>query len=103
MTANVDWGTRTINFATTGTTLGNLNTGAVSGSPGHDLTGTLTYNAGVNSFTGAVQAANFGSTNLAGNATGRFYGPAAQEIGGVYNLQGNGLNAMTGAFGGKRP
>ena len=71
MTANVDWGTRTINFATTGTTLGNLNTGAVTGSPGHDLTGTLTYVAGVNSFTGAVQAANSGSTNLAGSATGR--------------------------------
>ena len=64
-----------------------------------NLTGTLTYSAGSNQFTGAV--ANSGST-LSGTATGRFYGPAAQEIGGTFGLTGAGLSAYGGGFGAHR-
>jgi len=35
--------------------------------------------------------------------TGRFYGPTAQEIGGVFSLKGTGPQTMLGGFGGKQP
>jgi len=34
--------------------------------------------------------------------TGKFYGPAAEEVGGIYNISGSGLNRHAGAFGAKR-
>jgi hypothetical protein len=43
------------------------------------------------------------NTQLTGTATGRFYGPLAEEIGGVYSLNGAGpLQSMGGGFGGKK-
>jgi hypothetical protein len=38
---------------------------------------------------------------MTGNATGNFYGPSAQEIGGTFALTGGGASYL-GAFGGKR-
>jgi hypothetical protein len=68
--------------------------------PALDLTGTLTYAPGSSQFIGPVTSGN----GLSGNANGRFYGPAAQEIGGVYSLTGiDPLMRMLGAFGGRRP
>jgi hypothetical protein len=101
MTATVDFGARTVDFRTTGTTIGNLSTGGSPISrPGLDLRGNLGYAAGTNQFTGGVSTAD---TSLNGSATGRFYGPAAQEIGGVYSLTGAGQSSLIGGFGGKRP
>ncbi|MFP5394607.1 MAG: transferrin-binding protein-like solute binding protein [Alphaproteobacteria bacterium] len=37
---------------------------------------------------------------MSGNATGRFFGPTANEIGGTFYLTGAGGNFI-GAFGGK--
>ncbi|HEX5477193.1 MAG TPA: hypothetical protein VFX09_05000, partial [Burkholderiales bacterium] len=62
--------------------------------------GTLTYTNGINHFSGPVITG--GATPLTGNATGRFYGPSVEEIGGVYSLSGTGLSRMLGGFGGKR-
>jgi hypothetical protein len=59
----------------------------------------LSYAQGVNSFSGGLTTAN-GALN--GQGTGRFYGPSAQEIGGVYSLSGSGLSRLIGGFGGKR-
>lgn len=99
MSANVDWGAKSIMFTTTGTTVTNLNTGgAPVANAGLNLTGTLTYSPVTNSFTGSVTPATVAMT---GAATGRFYGPAAQEIGGTYSLTGAG-GTMVGGFGGKR-
>jgi len=58
----------------------------------------LTYSDATNSFTGALKDGN----NFTGTATGRFYGPNAEELGGVFNLSGSGLNNHAGAFGAKK-
>ena len=99
MRANVDFGSGNIQFSTSNTILANANTGASSADNGLNLSGMLSYAQGVNSFSGGLTTAN-GSMN--GQGTGRFYGPSAQEVGGVYSLSGGGVNRMIGAFGGKR-
>jgi hypothetical protein len=97
MSANVNFATQNIAFSTTNTATSAFGvTGTTTAAPNLNLSGTLTYAAGTNQFTGGVSA-----TGLAGNATGRFFGPAAEEIGGLYNLTGAG-GTMSGAFGGKR-
>ncbi|HET7832182.1 MAG TPA: hypothetical protein VFK88_04380 [Gallionella sp.] len=72
------------------------------------MSGTLSYTAGSNTFTGTVTTAN----GMSGNATGRFYGPgiatatankvagAPPEIGGTFAVMGT-AGTMQGAFGGK--
>jgi len=60
----------------------------------------LSYTAGTNSFAGDVT--NGGS--LSGTSTGRFYGPSAEELGGVFILQaGSGIpETYGGAYGAKK-
>ena len=99
MSAAVDFGSRSIQFSTSDTRLSNSNTDARTTDNGLNLSGTLSYAQGVNSFSGAVGTQNL---QLSGQGAGRFYGPAAEEIGGVYSLQGNGVSRMLGGFGGKR-
>ncbi|NTV96615.1 MAG: transferrin-binding protein-like solute binding protein [Thiobacillus sp.] len=93
-----DFGARELAFATSNTeTSQDLLTS--DSAPALDLSGTLTYAAGSNSFTGTV--ANSGA--LSGTANGRFYGPAAEELGGVFALSsGTGFETYAGAFGGVR-
>jgi hypothetical protein len=101
MSAIVDFGARTIVFATTNTTAANLSTGApLLNSTNLNVTGSLSYALGSNQFSGNVSAP---MASLNGSATGRFYGPAAEEIGGTYGLSGVGqTERLMGAFGGKR-
>lgn len=111
MNATVDFAARTVAFATTGTT--SLSNNAAAGTlptanSGLNMSGTLSYAAGSNTFTGAVTTTN----GMSGNATGRFYGPgigaatatkvigAPPEIGGTFAVMGAGVGAMQGAFGG---
>jgi hypothetical protein len=99
MSAVVDFGAHSIAFSTTNTvTMPFGVTGTTTGAPNLNLSGTLTYTAGTNQFAGGV--ATPGNT-LTGTANGRFFGPAAEEIGGLYSAAGGGAT-MTGAFGGKR-
>lgn len=95
MSADVNFGSRSIQFSTSGTKIGN----SLTPEPGLDLKGNLSYAPGVNAFSGSMQTNN---GQLSGQGAGRFYGPAAEEIGGVYSLQGSGLSRLVGAFGGKR-
>jgi hypothetical protein len=99
MRADVDFGSRNIQFSTSNTRVTNSNTHVRTTDTGLNLSGSLSYAPGVNAFSGTVQTQN---TLLGGQAGGRFYGPAAEEIGGVYSLQGAGLSRMLGGFGGKR-
>ncbi len=121
MNATANFATQTIAFSTTGTltapfTAPGANFHTNSGptpttpvaNPGLDMTGTLSYAAGNNTFTGTVTTSN----GVSGNATGRFYGPglaaatatkvagAPPEIGGTFAVTGA-AGAMQGAFGGK--
>lgn len=101
MRAVTDFSNRRIEFSTTGTLLTNLNNphGPRTTNTGLDLAGTLNYAPGVNQFSGNVGTQN---AQLTGSAVGRFYGPAAQEIGGTYGLSSSGGQKMLGGFGGKR-
>lgn len=101
MTAATDFVARSIAFSTTNTSLTNLNTAAQTSDAGLNLSGTFSYSAGTNLFSGSLATAN---SNLTGTGTGRFYGPTAQEIGGTYRLQAvSGVSSMVGSFGGSRP
>jgi hypothetical protein len=99
MRADVNFSGRSIGFSTSNTTLVNTNSGVQSTDPNLNLTGTFSYAQGVNAFSGRVNTAN---SQLTGQGSGRFYGPTAEEIGGVYSLSGAGVSRMIGGFGGKR-
>ena len=86
LTVGVNFGTRILDFSTTNTqTSSNWDTSAPTFTPngGLDLTGKLTYAAGTNSFTGSVSSVG----GLTGDSTGQFYGPKAEELGGVFFLK----------------
>ncbi len=74
-----------LTFTTNNTQLQNLQTNAITLAPNLNMNGTLTYGAGSNQFTGSVTDGVH-----SGSATGRFYGPTASEVGGVYSLTGGG-------------
>jgi hypothetical protein len=59
---------------------------------------TLTYGSNSNTFSGNVSDEG----NRSGTATGRFFGPAAQEIGGVYYVKGTDGSTNIGSFVGKQ-
>jgi hypothetical protein len=102
MTATTNFGTRSIAFATTNAkTTTDLRTS--TSNTNLNTSGTLTYSAGVNQFTVAISSVGGGASNvvMTGTATGKFYGPTAQEIGGTFAVSGGGA-AYLGAFGGKR-
>ena len=102
MTATANFGTRSIAFATTNT---RTSTDLITSTSNTNLnsSGTLIYNAWVNQFTGVISTVGGGASNVAmtGTATGKFYGPTAQEIGGTFAVTGGGASYF-GAFGGKR-
>ena len=102
MTATANFGTRSITFTTTNT---RTSTDLISSSGNSNLntSGTLSYSAWVNQFTGVISSVGGGASNAAmtGVATGKFYGPTAQEIGGTFTVTGGGA-AYLGSFGGKR-
>lgn len=102
MTANVNFATRSIAFATTNSGIGQyVNSNFVS-TPGLNMTGTLSYAAATNQFSGTVTTAGGGGVGvLTGTATGKFYGPTATEIGGTLAVR-NGLESLATGFGGKR-
>ncbi len=97
MSAVTDFAARSLAFATTSTAITpDLLTQSAASTL--NMTGTLTYSSGSNQFTGNVSTTG----GLTGTATGRFYGPTAQEIGGTFGVTGAGVTTYGGAFGGKR-
>lgn len=96
LTMKVDFLNRTLDLTTTGTEKIDLDTEVSSAAANLDMTGTLTYAAGTNSFAGNVVA-----TGLSGSSTGQFYGPNAEELGGVFSLSGGEEHYM-GGYGAQR-
>ena len=98
MFATVSFDNRTVAFNTTGTQL----VGAPSSTPTNasslNLAGTLSVATGANNLSGTVTSVS----GMTGNANGKFYGPAANEIGGTYAVSGSNLGTFVGGFGGKR-
>jgi hypothetical protein len=99
MSATVNFGPRSIQFSTSQTMLQNINTDVRTAANNLNLEGTMHFGAGASRFGGSLQT---GNQELMGFGDGRFYGPAAEEIGGVYWLQGPAVSRMFGGFGGKR-
>lgn len=106
MTADVDFAARSVSFATSGTQL--LQSGSSFSVPAAqlDMTGTLSISDGYQ-FSGPVRTRGlffgvFGS--LSGTASGTFYGPQAEEMGGVFTLSPTrgGTARLSGGFGGSR-
>lgn len=90
-----DFANKSVTFNTTGTTSG-LTGGSRSDL---DLSGSLSYAGGA--MTGNVTSAG----GMSGTADGQFYGPGAEEIGGVFAVKGAGPGGETlfgGGFGAKR-
>ena len=93
---NADHLTRNVTFVTTNTYKGNGNTRISADEL--NMTGSLTYTPATNTITGGAVTAN----GMAGSASGRFYGPSADEIGGVFLLDDGSITSYIGSFGGKQ-
>lgn len=96
-----DFADRIVYFETSNTKLTDVGSAVTTASPMFDLAGSMTY-ADANAMSGKVAAKN----GLSGTLSGQFYGPGAQEIGGVFMLD-KGTDddlheAFTGSFGAKR-
>ena len=98
MVAAVTFDNRTVAFTTTNTSISGGPGSAQISAPNLNMTGTLSYAAGVNAMSGTATTAN----GMSGNMNGKFYGPALNEIGGTFAVTGQGIGSVVGAFGGKR-
>lgn len=99
VSVDANFSSRTLGFASTGTTLTRDLTTPVA-APNLNLAGSMTYSPSSNTFNGTLTSA--GGT-LSGATKGQFYGPAAQELGGVFTLKsGSSVETFSGAYGGKR-
>lgn len=94
--AVANFSARTLDISTSGTQIDDSVTKFAATE--HNTTGTLSYVAGSNQFSGPVSTATSGMT---GTATGQFFGPTAQEIGGVFDIAGGSKRAI-GTFAGKQ-
>ncbi len=45
---------------------------------------------------------NVSATGLTGSSSGQFYGPNAEELGGVFALEGTGVETYIGGYGAKQ-
>ena len=97
VSVNADFVGRSLAFTSSGTQTIDPGTGATMPAGYLNMTGTLSYAPGSNAFTGPVTA-----TGLAGTSSGQFYGPNAEELGGVFSLSGVGVESYQGAYGAKR-
>jgi hypothetical protein len=95
----VNFSNRSLTFASTGTAT-TRNPDTATASPNLNLSGTLSYSPVTNTFSGILK--NSGGT-MSGRSEGRFYGPAAQELGGVFTVKSpKTVETFTGAYGAKR-
>ncbi len=98
MAASVDFGARVVGFATGGTVATSSNTTLSVSAPALNLAGKFTINPGTSQFGGSVVSAG----GMSGSASGNFYGPNANEIGGTFGVANSSIGVMLGGFGGKR-
>ena len=98
LTVTADFAARSLSFNASNTQKVNTTTAATSAAANLNMTGTLTYTSGINSFSGTLNAAG----GMTGTSQGRFYGPNAEELGGVFSLSGAGVEAYMGSYGAVR-
>lgn len=96
LTVNADFQNRSLSFTTASSYTAPNSTTAPTLNPSLNMNGTLTYPTGT-TFSGSITDAG-GRT---GSATGRFYGPTANEVGGVYGVTGA-MGTNVGSFAAKQ-
>jgi len=96
LTANANFTDRTLTVSSTNTK--GANNGQLFALNNLNFTGNLAYTSNSNQFTGTINTTG----NQSGTLTGQFYGPTAQEIGGLFTIDPAGLERYGGAFGAKR-
>ena len=101
VSVSADFSNRSLAFSTSGTNyvIPVTSTPTWTSLASLNMSGTLTYSAATNSFTGSVSDS---FVRGSGTATGKFYGPNAEELGGVFNIDGTGVKIHAGAFGAKK-
>lgn len=93
-----DFVNKTVSFATSNSKIHDLDYKIADQSKSDlDLTGTFSYSSAVNNLTASSLSSTSGWTG--GTASAKFYGPNAEEIGGVFSIRGTGKEAYEGAFG----
>ena len=98
VSVEADFTNRSLDFSSAGTQTISPSNLATSPAPDLNMTGTLTYAPGTNAFSGGVSTVG----GLTGTSTGQFYGPNAEELGGVFFLTGDGVEMYDGSYGAKR-
>jgi len=99
LSVNADFGARSLSFASIGT-ITTRDVATAGAAPNLDLKGTLSYSPGSNAFSGTLTSA--GGT-MSGPSNGQFYGPKAEELGGVFAVKSpTTVETFTGAYGAKR-
>lgn len=105
---DANFASRTLAFSSSGTAIRPDFDTAPELRPDLELRGpTLSYAAGTNSFSGDVSTVGTSLGNMNGTTTGQFYGPSAQELGGVFFLQSSdtttaSTETYSGAYGAKQ-
>lgn len=103
LTVNVSFADRQLELVSADTITIDPLTSVPAPQPGLDLSGTLSYSAGVNSFTGNLTTVGSDSvSSMTGTSRGRFYGPNAEELGGVFAVKGDGVESYGGSYGAAR-
>lgn len=99
LTVNANFSTRSLSFVSTNT-ITTIRQSSATAAPQLNLSGTLTYSPGSSAFTGTLT--NAGGT-MSGTSNGQFYGPTAQELGGVFAVKSpTTVETFVGAYGAKR-
>lgn len=99
LSVNANFSARSLSFASTNT-ITTIRQASPTAAPHLNLNGTLTYSPGTSAFTGTLTSA--GGT-MSGTSNGQFYGPIAQELGGVFSIKSpSTVETFTGAYGAKR-
>lgn len=97
-TANANFADRSIAVSTSNSRI-NPHDSNEYASTAVNFSGDLTYSSSANLFSGTVTT----NEGWSGTATGRFYGPNAEELGGVAQIKGSGsVDILASGFGAKR-
>ena len=97
-----DFVNKTVSFATSNSKIHDLEYKIADQSKSDlDLTGTFSYSSADNNLT-ASSLTSTTSGWTGGTSSAKFYGPNAEEIGGVFSIRGPGKEAYEGAFGAKQ-
>ena len=95
----VNFEARSLGFNSSGTFI-SRNPDVKTDAPNLNLSGTATWTSGSNVFNGSLT--NAGGT-MTGPTNGLFYGPAGQELGGVFALRSRSTSeTLSGAYGARR-